>query len=62
LSGAILRVDGDTVQRLRPWDVDVERTYRGRQGEPVDANELDHGLRVAFGAFPSGLPSSSVTG
>jgi NAD(P)-dependent dehydrogenase (short-subunit alcohol dehydrogenase family) len=62
LSGTVLRVDGDTVQRLRPWDVDVERIYRGATGGRVDATELDHGLRVAFGAFPSGLPSTSVTG
>jgi NAD(P)-dependent dehydrogenase (short-subunit alcohol dehydrogenase family) len=62
LSGSVLRIDGDTVQRLRPWDVDVDRVYRGAPDGPIDANELDHGLRVAFGAFPSGLPSSSIAG
>jgi NAD(P)-dependent dehydrogenase (short-subunit alcohol dehydrogenase family) len=62
LSGTVLRVDGDTVQRLRPWDLDAERTYQGEPGRPVDANVLDHGLRVAFGTVPGGLPSSSVTG
>jgi NAD(P)-dependent dehydrogenase (short-subunit alcohol dehydrogenase family) len=60
LSGSILRVDGDTVHRMRPWDIDLERTYRGRRGQPVDANELGRGLRAAFGAFPSGLPASSL--
>jgi NAD(P)-dependent dehydrogenase (short-subunit alcohol dehydrogenase family) len=62
LSGAVLRVDGDTVQRLRPWDVDETRTYRGTPGEPVDATRLGQGLRVAYGAFPSGLPSTSLAG
>src|SRR5256885_15423324 len=32
LSGAVLRIDGDTVQRLRPWDVDLTRTYHGPAG------------------------------
>jgi NAD(P)-dependent dehydrogenase (short-subunit alcohol dehydrogenase family) len=60
LSGNVLRIQGDTVQRLRPWDIDPHTTYRGTPGEPVDATALDRGLRVAFGAFPSGLPSGSV--
>ena len=60
LSGAVLRIDGDTVQRLRPWDIDPAVTYRGTQDAPVRATELDRGLRVAFGAFPSGLPSTSI--
>jgi NAD(P)-dependent dehydrogenase (short-subunit alcohol dehydrogenase family) len=61
LSGNVLRVQGDTVQRLRPWEVDPHATYRGAPGEPVDATALDRGLRVALGAFPRGLPSGSVS-
>ena len=61
LSGAVLRISGDTVQRLRPWDIDADRTYRGTPCEPVDATQLDHGLRVAFGALPSGLPAGGIT-
>jgi NAD(P)-dependent dehydrogenase (short-subunit alcohol dehydrogenase family) len=60
LSGSVLRIQGDIVQRLRPWEVDPHTTYRGTPGEPVDATALDRGLRVAFGAFPGGLPSGSV--
>ena len=60
LSGCVLRVDGESVQRVRPWDIDHERTYVGPPRSRVDATELDHGLRVAFGAFPRGLPSGSV--
>lgn len=60
LSGSVLRIHGDTVQRLRPWDIDSHTTYRGCPGGPVEATALDRGLRVAFGAFPSGLPTGSV--
>ena len=62
LSGAVLRIDGDTVQQLSPWDVDSTRTYRGAPGQPPDATQLGRGLRVAFGALPSGLPSTSIGG
>ena len=61
LSGAVLRVNGDTVQRLAPWDIDADRTYRGTPGEPVDPTQLDRGLRMAFGAFPSGLPAATIS-
>jgi NAD(P)-dependent dehydrogenase (short-subunit alcohol dehydrogenase family) len=60
LSGNVLRIQGDTVQRVRPWDIDPHTAYRGSPGEPVDATALDRGLRIAFGAFPGGLPSGSV--
>jgi NAD(P)-dependent dehydrogenase (short-subunit alcohol dehydrogenase family) len=60
LSGCVLRVEGESVQRLRPWDIDHERTYVGPPGGPVDAPALDHGLRMAFGAFPPGLPTGGV--
>jgi NAD(P)-dependent dehydrogenase (short-subunit alcohol dehydrogenase family) len=60
LTGSILRVDGDTVARLRPWDIDRERTYRGRPGEPVEASQLDRGLRSAFRVLPSGLPADGL--
>jgi hypothetical protein len=57
----VLRIAGDTVQRLRPWDIDAERTYRGTPCEPVDATKLDRGLRAAFGTLPSGLPAGGIT-
>lgn len=60
LSGSVLRIQGDTVQRLRPWDIDPQCSYRGTPGEAVEAVRLDRGLRVAFGVLPSGLPSGSV--
>jgi NAD(P)-dependent dehydrogenase (short-subunit alcohol dehydrogenase family) len=62
LSGSVLRIDGDAVQRLRPWSVDNSCVYHGAPCQPVDATSLGRGLRTAFGALPSGLPASSVAG
>jgi NAD(P)-dependent dehydrogenase (short-subunit alcohol dehydrogenase family) len=61
LSGAVLRIQGDTIQRLQPWAIDSGRVHRGKPGQAVDATTLDRGLRIAFGALPSGLPGGSVT-
>jgi NAD(P)-dependent dehydrogenase (short-subunit alcohol dehydrogenase family) len=58
LSGAILRVDGNTVMRVRPWEIDNEVQYRSRSGERLTANELDAGMRKAFRTLPAGLSSS----
>jgi NAD(P)-dependent dehydrogenase (short-subunit alcohol dehydrogenase family) len=60
LSGSVLRVQGDTVQILRPWSVDAARSFRSAPGRRLDVGELDLGLRIAAGAFPAGLPSGSV--
>lgn len=60
LSGAVLRVTGDTVQRVQGWSLDGRASYRSRCGERFDAEELDKGLRGAFGLLPNGLPSTSI--
>jgi NAD(P)-dependent dehydrogenase (short-subunit alcohol dehydrogenase family) len=60
LSGSVLRVQGDTVQVLRPWSVDPARSFCAKPGERLGADELDRGLRIAVGAFPSGIPAGSV--
>ena len=62
LSGAVLRVDGNTVQRVQGWQVDGRASYRSRTGERLDADELDRGVRLAFGVLPGGLPSTSIGG
>ena len=62
LSGQILRVDGDTVIRVEPWSIDDPIWYRGTKDERVDANALGLGLKIAFGAFPGGIPSSPING
>ncbi len=60
LSGSVLRVQGDTVQVLRPWGIEVARSFSGGRDTRLAADRLDRGLRVAVGAFPSGIPSGSV--
>jgi NAD(P)-dependent dehydrogenase (short-subunit alcohol dehydrogenase family) len=60
LTGAVLRIDGDTVQKVRGWEVDPRLGYRSRGGERLDAAELDRGMRLAVGTLPSGLPSGSL--
>jgi hypothetical protein len=58
LSGAILRVDGNTVMRVRPWEIDTDVQYRSQSGERLTAKELDAGMRKAFRTLPAGLSSS----
>lgn len=60
LSGAVLRVQGDTVQILRPWSIEPERGFSSGAGTRLQAEQLDRGLRIAVGAFPSGIPAGSV--
>jgi NAD(P)-dependent dehydrogenase (short-subunit alcohol dehydrogenase family) len=60
LSGTVLRVQGDTVQILRPWDIDPARAFCPEPGRRLAAERLDRGLKVAAGVFPSGLPAGSV--
>lgn len=52
LTGAVLRVDGATVSRVRPWTIDAETAYRSRKGQRLEAEELDIGLRRSFGVAP----------
>ncbi|WP_432841531.1 SDR family NAD(P)-dependent oxidoreductase [Dactylosporangium sp. CA-092794] len=59
LTGAVLRVDGNKVSRMRPWAVDEDVTYVGPAGRPVPAQALDAGMRAAYGLVPKGLPASS---
>jgi len=54
----VLRVDGDTVQRLQPWDIDSARTYHGTPGQAVDAEALDAAMRATYGVLPSGTPTT----
>jgi NAD(P)-dependent dehydrogenase (short-subunit alcohol dehydrogenase family) len=60
LTGAVLRVDGNTVQKVRAWEVDPRVSYRSRSGERLEATELDRGMRLALGTLPSGPPSGSI--
>jgi NAD(P)-dependent dehydrogenase (short-subunit alcohol dehydrogenase family) len=59
LNGAVLRVDGGLVRRMRPWSIDEETAYRSASGERLDATELDRGMRVAFRILPGGLAANT---
>jgi len=59
LSGAVLRIEGDTVQRVRPWQADPAVSFRTGAGRRLDATTLDRGVRRALGAFPSGTTTTS---
>jgi NAD(P)-dependent dehydrogenase (short-subunit alcohol dehydrogenase family) len=54
LSGAILRVDGNEIQRVRPWEVDAGTVFRARHEGRVEADEIDAGLRRAYCVLPRG--------
>lgn len=54
LSGAILRVDGNEIQRVRPWEVDAGMVFRAPHEGRVQADEIDAGLRRAYSVLPRG--------
>jgi NAD(P)-dependent dehydrogenase (short-subunit alcohol dehydrogenase family) len=53
VSGNVLRVDGNTVRRVRGWT--VEGGYKSKSGEALSTEELGVGIRQLFGAAPLGL-------
>lgn len=53
LSGSVLRVDGNAVQRVIGWT--VGDGYTAASGEAVTFDELGLGMRKLFGAAPRGL-------
>jgi NAD(P)-dependent dehydrogenase (short-subunit alcohol dehydrogenase family) len=61
LTGQVLRVDGNRVQRLRGWRAAGE--YRSRSGGAVEAEELVTGLPEVYGTAPAGrLPDPAIHG
>jgi NAD(P)-dependent dehydrogenase (short-subunit alcohol dehydrogenase family) len=53
LSGAVLRIDGNTVRRVKGWTVDDG--YTAKAGEALDVGELGLGIRKLYGVAPVGL-------
>ena len=53
MSGQVLRVDGNTVSRVKSWE--VAEAYRSRSGEALTAEEVGTGIRKMMGALPRGL-------
>jgi NAD(P)-dependent dehydrogenase (short-subunit alcohol dehydrogenase family) len=59
LTGAILRVDGNKVQRVRPFEVDESIVVESADGGRLDARRLDEDLRRAFHLLPRGTTGLS---
>jgi NAD(P)-dependent dehydrogenase (short-subunit alcohol dehydrogenase family) len=62
LTGAILRIDGNTVSRIDGYT--VGETFRARGGEAVTVEELPAMVRRLYGVMPVGLfhlPKPDVT-
>jgi NAD(P)-dependent dehydrogenase (short-subunit alcohol dehydrogenase family) len=57
ISGQVLRIEGDTVIVMQGWTPSAVR-YRAAQGGYLDAEELVTGMRVAYRAFPGGIPTA----
>jgi NAD(P)-dependent dehydrogenase (short-subunit alcohol dehydrogenase family) len=53
LSGAVLRVDGNTVRRVKGWT--VEGGYTSSSGHSLTTDEVGLGIRKLYGAAPVGL-------
>lgn len=53
LTGAILRIDGNTISRVDGYT--VGETFRARSGEAVTVDELPQMVRKLYGAMPLGL-------
>ena len=54
LTGAILRIDGNAIQRVRPWEVDSGAVFRAQHEGRLDPAEIDAGLRRAYHVLPRG--------
>jgi NAD(P)-dependent dehydrogenase (short-subunit alcohol dehydrogenase family) len=55
LTGAVLRITGNTLQRVRGWEVDDRSSTVARSGERFDVEELDLAVRKMYGTMPRGL-------
>ena len=53
LSGTVLRVDGNTLQRVQGWT--VCEGFQSASGQAFTVDELGLGIRKLFGAAPRGL-------
>jgi NAD(P)-dependent dehydrogenase (short-subunit alcohol dehydrogenase family) len=53
LTGQVLRIDGDRVQRMRGWQIAGE--HRSASGQAVSAQELLDGLPAIYEIMPAGV-------
>ena len=56
LTGAVLRISGNAVQRVRPWSVESSESYWGKPERPLEAKDIGAGMRRLFEVSPRGLP------
>jgi NAD(P)-dependent dehydrogenase (short-subunit alcohol dehydrogenase family) len=57
LTGQVLRIDGDRVQRMRGWQIVGE--HRSAKGDAVTAEELLDGLAAVYEVMPPGVNTLS---
>ncbi len=56
LTGAVLRVSGNALQRVRPWNVESGESYWAQSDQRLQADEIGSGLRRLYEVAPRGLP------
>ena len=59
LTGAVLRVDGPSVYRMRPWEIDAARAFHGGEAG-IDPAVLNTEMRRAYGLIPAGVPRGGI--
>ncbi|WP_433472311.1 SDR family NAD(P)-dependent oxidoreductase [Spirillospora sp. CA-142024] len=60
LTGQVLRVDGDKLNRMQSWT--IASTHHARTGEAVTADELVEALPQLYGTAPAGRPVGLLPG
>lgn len=60
LTGAVFRIDGSTVYRMKPWEIDYARAYYGPESG-IEVEKLDDAMRSAYAIRPGGIPKGGIT-
>jgi NAD(P)-dependent dehydrogenase (short-subunit alcohol dehydrogenase family) len=60
LTGQVLRVEGNRVQRLKGWSLDEDSSYSAASGGRLEATELVNGMRKLYRTMPVGIDTSNV--
>lgn len=60
LTGQVLRVEGATIRRVRPWQLD-ELSYVSKSGERLATDEVGRALRKLYSVTPIGFPRQPLT-
>lgn len=59
LTGQVLRVDGNTIRRMVPWQ--MGEAYLSRTGERLEVGEIGPAVQKLFQVVPLGFPRSPLT-